>query len=349
MKGLVWALLLAAANPAQPAKKPAPAPSIAATGPLSRTDLVAIARLGLTASPDPFKDHPSARFGARAFELVGRLHQKGEGGEATDGEWTYDRDAKVLVATYRNFGELTFFDVSQPAGSYIGQNAFGVKAEVKRFKDTTFLLKSTREDSPVLRVEIPADPETAKRLTETLRVRIVGQLIATKGTVTTCESSSGEPTLVRPYQVALTSCALKAWIDRVTIEGGGTVQASWTYEDDVAGRYDKLKRDGPNRAVLSVIKNPAWAKEPTGDDIARYFPDRAQRMEVAGRAVIACMVTAKLTLDGCTVVSETPEAYGFGDAALNLSRFYRMKPTTLDGVAVSGGQTEISIAFPLPK
>jgi protein TonB len=50
--------------------------------------------------------------------------------------------------------------------------------------------------------------------------------------------------------------------------------------------------------------------------MARYYPDRAQRMEVSGKATISCTVTAKGTLESCSVVSENPADMGFGDAAL---------------------------------
>ena len=125
MRGLVFALLLAAANPAQPGKKPAAPEAIAATGVLSRTDLAAIARLSRSTPLDPFKDHPSAKYGEREFQLVGRLRQSGtyEGGPL-DGEWTYDRDTKKLLVTYHSYSSLTIFRSSEPAGSYIDPPSF---------------------------------------------------------------------------------------------------------------------------------------------------------------------------------------------------------------------------------
>ncbi|WP_454758620.1 energy transducer TonB [Caulobacter segnis] len=102
-------------------------------------------------------------------------------------------------------------------------------------------------------------------------------------------------------------------------------------------------------SAASVIKRPALAKEPSLEDIARYYPDRAQRLEVTGQATIVCTVSAKLTMEGCAVVSETPTAFGFGDSTLNLSRFYRLKPKTLDGASVVGEQVEISIDFTPPR
>jgi protein TonB len=102
-------------------------------------------------------------------------------------------------------------------------------------------------------------------------------------------------------------------------------------------------------ARASVITKPDWARKPTGEDMARYYPDRAQRMEVGGRATLSCTVTAKGSLESCSVQSENPADYGFGDAALKLSRLFRMKPKTLDGAPVDGGQITIPIVFTVPR
>ena len=105
----------------------------------------------------------------------------------------------------------------------------------------------------------------------------------------------------------------------------------------------------PSGARPSVITNPDWMRRPTGEDMARFYPDKAQRDEIEGRATIYCTVTAEGSLSGCSVVDETPADYGFGAAALNLGLLFKMRPMTKDGVPVSGGWVRIPIRFMLPK
>jgi TonB family protein len=105
----------------------------------------------------------------------------------------------------------------------------------------------------------------------------------------------------------------------------------------------------PSGARPSVITNPDWLRRPTGEDIARYYPEKASRAEVEGRATVSCKVNAEGLLVGCSVVDETPADYGFGSAALNMALLFKMRPMTKDGVPVPGGTVRIPIRFMLPK
>jgi protein TonB len=83
---------------------------------------------------------------------------------------------------------------------------------------------------------------------------------------------------------------------------------------------------------------------------AWYYPERAQRMEIDGKAVMSCDVTEEGRLTACELVSETPEGYGFGAATLEVSRYFKLKPKLdADGKPVPGGRINFPLTWSLPK
>ncbi len=98
---------------------------------------------------------------------------------------------------------------------------------------------------------------------------------------------------------------------------------------------------------MRVIRNPSWIRQPTADQMTRAYPNRAITAGVAGSVSLNCMVESNGSVSGCSVASETPAGQGFGRAAQNLSRHFRINPRTVDGNA-EGSRVAINLRFVPP-
>lgn len=100
---------------------------------------------------------------------------------------------------------------------------------------------------------------------------------------------------------------------------------------------------------LPVLLLLLTAGETPGVDIGAYYPDRAARLEIEGRVVLDCEVLETGFLTNCQVIEETPPDFEFGAAALRMSRLFRMKPMTRDGVPVAGAKVKVPLVFKPPQ
>lgn len=98
----------------------------------------------------------------------------------------------------------------------------------------------------------------------------------------------------------------------------------------------------------AVITNPSWSRQPSADQMMRAYPQRAITDGVAGSAALNCLVLPDGAVSDCNVTRETPGGYGFGRAALSLSRHFRVNPRTVNGAA-EGSRVNIGLRFNLPE
>lgn len=99
----------------------------------------------------------------------------------------------------------------------------------------------------------------------------------------------------------------------------------------------------------AVVTEPDWLEQPTGEDIGRHYPKLASRLNIDGRAIVSCRVDSYGALEACAEESAEPSGLGFGEAAMALTKQFRMTPRTVDGRPVEGASVRIPIRFTMPE
>jgi hypothetical protein len=87
------------------------------------------------------------------------------------------------------------------------------------------------------------------------------------------------------------------------------------------------------------------ARLPTREDLVQVFPTKASSEKRNGEAKMACRVMRDGALSGCRIVSEIPPGYGFGQAAIALSKVLKGKPATLNGEPIDGVEIRFALGF----
>jgi protein TonB len=88
--------------------------------------------------------------------------------------------------------------------------------------------------------------------------------------------------------------------------------------------------EGAGGGKLLLLFKADWIVRPEGK-MPQFNPPRAKVEHVSGGAVLHCRIDARNRARQCRIYEEHPRGYGFGQAALNISRYFRIRPPVLDG------------------
>lgn len=103
--------------------------------------------------------------------------------------------------------------------------------------------------------------------------------------------------------------------------------------------YDVPAVEASPPVPVDIDSNTINARWDLGDDVdlADYMPDKAIDANAKGESTVACRWDAGGRVTGCTIISESPQGFGFGQATLRLMRDHgRVAARNPDGTFTAG-------------
>jgi TonB family protein len=125
-------------------------------------------------------------------------------------------------------------------------------------------------------------------------------------------------------------------------------------EEEEDEEEDTAKPDEEDEDIFAEFPEPPssglslgdvnWIREPNARDFARYYPEDALDEGQSGRVVLDCIVASNGRLN-CSIADESPSGYGFGEAAIRISRQARIHPMLPDGSSAAGRHLRLPLSF----
>lgn len=147
----------------------------------------------------------------------------------------------------------------------------------------------------------------------------------------------------------LSPAEVKAW--PADVERRFRTSITWSRSGSGITRVPTLPLPPPTYPAdgKPELLNAEWIRRPGPEEMSRYYPSAALAGNLNGRSVILCGVTGEGLLERCVVESETPPDMGFGKAAVQSTRLFRMRPLDAYGGPVEGGKVRIPFSWFLPE
>jgi TonB family protein len=105
---------------------------------------------------------------------------------------------------------------------------------------------------------------------------------------------------------------------------------------------------GAASGASPAFARPEWIERLSAAQMLPYFPRSAIQLHMNGTAWLACQVDAQGRARRCRILREAPQDYGFGPAALRMSRLFRIRPPQRDGLPQYDSWVRIQIDFEVP-
>ena len=114
-------------------------------------------------------------------------------------------------------------------------------------------------------------------------------------------------------------------------------------EDEETVEQSPFAEPAPPSGALSM-GDVNWVRAPNARDFARFYPDRAIEAGVSGSVTLDCIIGGGGRL-ACSVAGESPDGYGFGRAAISISRQLRVSTSLSDGSSAAGRNLILPLSF----